>query len=287
MNRTIWPLRFFDLLQHSFEAVFKLAAILCAGEHGAEVERDDALVAQALGHVAGDDAAGEAFDDGGFAHAGLADEHRVVLGAARKHLDHAANLLVAADDGVELAAAREFGEVLGVFFKRLEFAFGILVGDALRAAHGGERLQNGVVGGAERHERVARRIALLVRDAQQQVLGGDVIVLEVRGFAEGLLERLGERRAETRLRRSACDARQFLLDLVQVALQPLDRHTDLFEHGGDHALAVLNEREQQVDGLQFGVAELGSMRLRLLHRLLRFDSEFLPTNCHVKTAPSF
>ncbi len=47
----------------------------------AEVERDQAPVAQALGHVALDDALGQALDDGGLAHAGLADEHGVVLGA--------------------------------------------------------------------------------------------------------------------------------------------------------------------------------------------------------------
>ena len=186
-----FAVRFFDFLEDGFEAVFKLAAILCAGEHGAEVERDDALVAQALGHVAGDDAAGEAFDDGGFADAGLADEDGVVLGAAAEHLDDAANLFVAADDGIELAAAREFGEVLGVFFEGLELAFGILVGDALRAAHGGERLQNGFVRCAERGERIARRIALEAGDGEQQVLGGDVLVFEVGGFLEGLVEDAG------------------------------------------------------------------------------------------------
>jgi hypothetical protein len=35
---------------------------------------------------------------------GLADQHRIVLGAPAQHLDDAANLLVAADDRVELAA---------------------------------------------------------------------------------------------------------------------------------------------------------------------------------------
>ncbi len=167
MKSTIWPLRFLDFLEDGLEAVFELAAIFCAGEHGAQVERDDALVAQALGHVAGDDAAGEALDDGGFAHAGLADEHGIVFGAAAEHLDDAANLFVAADDGIELAAAGEFGEILGVFFERLEFAFGILVGDALRAAHGGERLQNGVVRGAEGDQGIARGIAFEVGDAEQ------------------------------------------------------------------------------------------------------------------------
>ena len=61
------------------------------------------LFFSALGHVALDDAPGQALDDGGLADAGLADEHRVVLGAPRQHLDDAADLLVAADDRVELA----------------------------------------------------------------------------------------------------------------------------------------------------------------------------------------
>ena len=92
-----------DLLEDGLEPLLELAAVLGAGDHRAEVERDEPLVLQALGHVALDDAAGEALDDGGLADAGLADEHRVVLGAARQHLDDAADLLVAADDRVDLA----------------------------------------------------------------------------------------------------------------------------------------------------------------------------------------
>ena len=67
---------------------------------------------------------------------------------------------------------------------------------------------------------------------------------------------------------------------VQFALQPLGGHTDLFKHGGDDALAVFKQRQQQMDGLHLGVAELGGARLRLLHRLLRLDGEFVPTNGH-------
>ena len=91
---------------------------------------------------------------------------------------------------------------------------------------------------------------------------------------------LVQRLAQARLRGRAGHARQFLLDLVQVALQPLGGHADLFEHGGNHALAVLDQRQQQVHGLDLGVAELGGARLRLLHRLLRLDGEFVPTNGH-------
>jgi hypothetical protein len=45
-----------------------------------------------FGHVAVDDALGQALDDGGLADAGLADEDGVVLGAPAEHLDDAADL---------------------------------------------------------------------------------------------------------------------------------------------------------------------------------------------------
>ncbi len=81
------------------------------------------------------DALGDTLDDGGLADARLADEHRVVLGAPRQHLHHAADLLVAADDRVELALARQAGEVARVLLEGLVLALGLLVGDALGAAH--------------------------------------------------------------------------------------------------------------------------------------------------------
>ena len=45
-----------DLLEHRLEAVLELAAVLRAGDQGADVERHHAAVAQRLGHVTGDDA---------------------------------------------------------------------------------------------------------------------------------------------------------------------------------------------------------------------------------------
>src|SRR5262249_61599943 len=47
----------------------------------------------------------------GLADAGLADQHRVVLGAARQHLHDPLDLLLATDHGIELLVARELGEV--------------------------------------------------------------------------------------------------------------------------------------------------------------------------------
>ena len=58
-----------DLLEHGLEPLLELPPVLRAGDHRAEVEADQPLVLQALGHVALDDPPGQALDDGRLAHA--------------------------------------------------------------------------------------------------------------------------------------------------------------------------------------------------------------------------
>ena len=103
---------------------------------------DDALVLQALGHVATDDPLGEALDDRRLADARLADQDRVVLGAPRQDLDDTPDLVVAPDDRVELAGARLGGQVAAVLLEGGVGAFRVLRGDALAAAHALEGLQD-------------------------------------------------------------------------------------------------------------------------------------------------
>ena len=119
MKRITWPCGVGDFLEDRLQPLLELAAILRAGDERAHVERDDPLVLQPFGHVLPHDPLRQPFDDGGLADAGLADEHRVVLGAARQHLDHAPDLVVAADDRIELALARQLGEVAAVALERL------------------------------------------------------------------------------------------------------------------------------------------------------------------------
>src|SRR5204863_1000228 len=75
-----------DLLHHLLEALLELAPVLRAGDERRQVERVDLLVAKDLRDLAAGNALREALDDGGLADAGLADEHRVVLRAAREDL---------------------------------------------------------------------------------------------------------------------------------------------------------------------------------------------------------
>ena len=105
------PLLGGDLVHRLGEALLEVAAVAGAGEHAGQVERDHALVAQLLGHGAVDDGRGESLDDRGLADAGLADQHRVVLGAAAQDLDRLLDLVGAADHRVELARAGARGQV--------------------------------------------------------------------------------------------------------------------------------------------------------------------------------
>ncbi len=101
-------------LEHALEALLEVAAVLGAGQQRAHVERVHAGFGQDLGHVVLRDAPGQALGDGGLAHAGLADQQRVVLAAAAQDLDDALDLVLAADQRIDLAVLGELVQVLTV-----------------------------------------------------------------------------------------------------------------------------------------------------------------------------
>ncbi len=81
------PLALFHFAQHRLQSLFELAAKLRAGDQRAHVQRDDTFVLQTLGHVALDDSQGQPFGDRGLADARFADQHGIVLRAARQDLN--------------------------------------------------------------------------------------------------------------------------------------------------------------------------------------------------------
>ena len=89
-----------DFFEDCLQAFLEFTAVLCACDHGAQVQTDEGLAAQRFGHVAGNHALRQAFHDGGLTDTGLTNQNGVVLGAAGEHLHDAANLRVAADDWV-------------------------------------------------------------------------------------------------------------------------------------------------------------------------------------------
>ena len=227
-----------------------------------------------------DDAAGEALDDGGLADAGLADEDGVVFGAAGEDLDDAADLFVAADDGVELALAREVGEVFGVLLEGLELGLGVLVGDALRAAHGGESLEDGVVGCADGGEGVAGGVGFGFGEGEEEVLGGDEVVLEGVGLLGGAVEDLLQGGGHGGLGVGAGDLGELGDGGVGAGEKLLHADARALEDGQDDALAVFEQGGEQVHGQDFGVAVFGGEGRGGLDGLLRLDGEFFPLEWH-------
>ena len=196
------------LLDHVLEALLKLTAILGARNEARQVERPDVLVHEVLGHVAGSDLLRQALDDGRLAHAGIAQDKRVVLGAARKDLHHTLDFLFATNYRVELAIARLLREVGGELLKRVGAAPLLLRGvraakerqarTGTTGAGSGERtllvlilggklfdgLFNGSGRHAQAHENVHGHAVALFDDADQQVLGRHVGLVVLTRHAE-------------------------------------------------------------------------------------------------------
>ena len=149
------------------------------------------------GHVAVGDPLGQALDDRGLADAGVADEHRVVLGLAGQDLDHATDLGVAADHRVPLPGTSGRDQVLPVLGQRLVGALRGGRADALVAAHRGELAEERVAGDAVPGQHPTGRAALGFGDhGHQQVLDGDVLVGEPPGLLLGLVEERGQPRRD-------------------------------------------------------------------------------------------
>jgi len=105
-------------------------------------------------HFTVDDALGQAFHDGGLADARLTDEHGVVLVRRLQHLDGAADLIIAADDRVELAGLGTGREVDGVFSSAWRWSFRVPASvHGLAAAHLLYRFLEGGLGKRRRRAR--------------------------------------------------------------------------------------------------------------------------------------
>ena len=103
MNSRMSP-RVLISLSTFLEAFFEVTAVAAAGHKRAEVERVELLVGQRVGHVVVDDFLGKALDDRCLADSGLANEHRVVLCAARENLHRAFELFRATDHRIEFTS---------------------------------------------------------------------------------------------------------------------------------------------------------------------------------------
>ena len=181
-----------DLVDDSLQAFLKLAAVLRARHESCHRQGHDALLLQEARHGACGDACGKAFRDCRLADARLADEDRIVLRAPRQTLHDALDLLLPADDGVELALPRHPIDVPAVLVEERRARSGLSLrgrGGAaaaigrgklralVRAAeHVDDRRTHDVEIGAERDQDVRCHAFILADKPEENVLRADVIV---------------------------------------------------------------------------------------------------------------
>ena len=246
-----------ELLDDLLEALLELAAVLRAGDERADVEGQDALVQERLGDVAVDDPLGEALGDGRLADAGLADQRGVVLLAPRQDLDDPLDLLLAADDRVHLAGPGELGEVDAelVDGRGLRGALRLLGGTGRgRLRQDADDLVADLVEvDAEALEDAGGDALAFADEAEQQMLGADVVVAE----AAGLVDRELDDPLRARRQADLADDRP-----IAAADDELDGGPDLgqldvhvLEDARGDTLALADEAEQQMLGADVVVVE--------------------------------
>ena len=130
-----------DILEHCLQPLLKFAPVLCAGDQRPHIQRKDPLVLQPLRHIAAHDTLRQPLDDRSLAHAGLPDEHRIVLRLSRQDADDIADLVIPPDDRVKLLVLCLLHEILSIFFKRVICRLGVVARHALIAPHLRQSLQ--------------------------------------------------------------------------------------------------------------------------------------------------
>ena len=265
---------FGGLLDHVLEALLKLAAILGTRHEARQVERPDILVHEVLGHVAGCNLLSQALDDGRLAHAGVAQNERVVLGAARKNFHHTLDFLFATNYRVEFAVARLLREVGRELLKRIGAAPLLLRGiraakerqarTRTTSASAGERtllvlilgseLSDGLFNGSRRHaqahEDVHGHAVALFDDADQQVLGRHVGLVVLACHTEGALHHADDERRKGELGSLGLLAGlgNRGLDLFEGIHDVIVGDVERTQRLSGNALVLLGKREQQVLG---------------------------------------
>ena len=238
------------------------------GHERGDIKRHKALVAQHVGHLPIGDELSEPLGHGGLTHARLADEQGIVLGATREDLLDAINLALAPDHRVEPVLQSELGEVGAKFLER-----GSLIRTPrLLCAHGrirhggrcavnelGNGLANLIAFDADVGENLHGHAITLTNDAEQQMLGRDVVLTELQRLAKRALEHaLGTRRE----RNVASSGRGILIgDVLDLADDLVIGDIELLQDTRGDTFALADQAQEQVFGTHIGLLELTRLLL--------------------------
>ena len=182
MKRTISPEPRRISVHDCLQPLFELAAELAAGDHAAHVQGDDALVLEVVRHVAGDDLRASPSTIAVLPTPVSPMSTGLFLVRRLRICMSAPDLVLAADDGVELALSRHLREVDAVLFEGAVAALCRRAVDAGAAADLLDRLIEAFLVDAELAQDVRRLAVLVVGDGGKDVLYADVVILEAVGL---------------------------------------------------------------------------------------------------------
>ncbi len=265
-----------DFLEHLLETLLEITAVAGTGDHGSQIQRIHLLVLQCFRNIARIDLLGQPLHHGGLADAGLADQHRIVLGATAQHDHDAFDLLRTSDHRIELAFRGFGGQIApelvedggtGLVASVLDAAgigeIGFAVGLAITGV-----APNQVDGRAAQLAEIdvhldqhLRADALaLVNQAEQNVLGADIAVPQLQRLTQRQLQHLPGMRSEGNVAVWRCvPLADHLHDLLAGVLQS---HALRGQCLGRDALALANQAKQQMLGTDVVVLEGTSFFLR-------------------------
>ena len=251
-----------DLLEHLLQTLLEVTTVAGTRNERAQVEGVDLLVTQGFGNVAAHDGLTQALDDGRLADAGLADQHRVVLGAPREHGHDALDLLLASDDRVELVLSGILREVAAELVEDRRRGRGLT---GLRGAGGGrllalearQQLQHLVADavevGPQLDQHLGRDAFTLTDQAEQDVLRADVGVVDLERLAHRELQHLLGARGEGNV--SGGSLLALTDDLLHLLADGLERDAERLQSLRCDAFTLMDQPEQEVLGTDVVVVE--------------------------------
>ena len=282
------------LVDDFFQFVLELAAVFRTRDQRRDAERIDALAEQILRHAPLHDARGQPLDDGGLAHARLADEDGVVLGFPQKNADDAVQLGLAADERLDASLLRPRGQVDAVALD------GGRAPPPLGAAHFG---RGGAVGRVVREHALqtgvqpfdvrplglddAAAVAVLAQHRHQQMLAADEAVSLAPAAHRGIQQQLFAQRRHIVRRQHAAFAHPQQRDqppahaVAGDALAPEHAHRGAFavERDGQQNMLAADVRMPQFSGRARSVGKhaSGVFRKAVSHRCSSFQSKRIHT----------
>ncbi len=110
-----------DFVHNPLEPLLEIAPVARSGDDRSDVQRNEPAVLQGRGDFARGDADRDALHDGGFAHSGVSDEHRVVLFPSAENLYDPHNLVLTPHDRVKPVLARRRRKVISELVQKRLF----------------------------------------------------------------------------------------------------------------------------------------------------------------------